>query len=226
VLSSLGQRLAAVGSGLTDTFLRDNKVIPPVLALLALLVFAWIVAGIFVGGPERDQALNGANLAQSEDSAEAQEPLAPEVENRNVESFAAYQSKDPFRQLIAPPESTTATAPPTTTGGTAAPNGATTATTPPTTTGGATTAQNGATTPPIATSPSPGGGGGGPTDSDGDGLSDRRESTLGQNPFNPDTDGDGIPDGDEVSGGSGTGAEGGAGRDGGLFDSGGNLLLP
>jgi hypothetical protein len=233
VLSSLGQRLAAVGSGFADTFLRDNRVIPPVLALLALLVFAWIVAGIFVGGPGKDEALNEANLAQSENPAEAQEPLAPEVENRNVESFAAYESKDPFRQIIAPPESTTATAPPTTTGGTAAPNGATT--TPPTTTGGGTTAQNGATTPPVAASPSPGGGGGS-TDSDGDGLSDRRESARGQDPFNPDTDGDGILDGDELSGGGrrdgdvggagGAGGDRGAGRDDGLFDSGGNLLLP
>jgi Bacterial TSP3 repeat len=211
VLNSLGQRLAAVGSGFADTFLRGNKVIPPVLALLALLVFAWIVAGIFVGGSEDDQALNGANLAQSEDPAEAQEPLAPEVENRNVESYAAYQSKDPFRQLL-PPESTTATAPPTTTGGAAAPNG--------------------------ATSPDPGLGGGGPTDSDGDGLTDSRESTQGQNPFNPDTDGDGVLDGDEVAGGGrggedlGTtapgsaGANDAAGRNGGLFDSGGTLRLP
>ena len=202
MLNSLGQRLAAVGSGFADTFVRGNRVIPPVLALLALLVFAWIVAGIFVGGSEDDQALNGANLAQSEDPAEAQEPLAPEVENPNVESFAAYESKDPFRQLIAPPgEMTTATTPPTTTGGTAAPNG--------------------------ATSPSPGGGGlSGATDSDGDGLSDRRESALGQDPFKPDTDGDGILDGDDVSGtgGGGAGGNSSAGRNDGLFDSGGNLL--
>jgi hypothetical protein len=220
VLSSLGQRLAAVGSGLADTFLRGNRVIPPVLALLALLVFAWIVAGIFVGEPEKDRALNGANLAQSDDPAEAQEPLAPEVENRNVESFAAYESKDPFRQLLTPPgEMTTATTPPTTAGGTTDQNGPT-------------------TTPPGATTPSPGAGGGGPTDSDGDGLSDRRESALGQDPFNPDTDGDGILDGDEVSGGGrggddfggtgggGAGGDRGAGRNGGLFDSGGDLLLP
>jgi hypothetical protein len=226
VLSRLGQRLAAVGSGLADTFLRGNRVIPPVLALLALLVFAWIVAGIFVGGSEKDRAFNGANLAQSDDPAQAQEPLAPEVENRNVESFAAYESKDPFRQLLTPPgEMTTATTPPTTTGGTAPPNGATS---PP-----------GATTPPGATNPSPGGGGpSGATDSDGDGLSDQRESALGQDPFNPDTDGDGILDGDEVSGGGrggddsgGTGGGGaggnrGAGGDDGLFDSGGDLLLP
>ena len=222
MLNSLGQRLAAVGSGIADTFVRANRVIPPVLALLALLVFAWIVAGIFVGGSEDDQALNGANLAQSEDPAEAQEPLAPEVENLNVESFAAYESKDPFRQLIAPPgEMTTATTPPTTTGGTAPPNGATTATTPPTTTGG-TAVPNG------ATSPSPGGGLSGATDSDGDGLSDGREAALGQDPFNPDTDGDGILDGDDFSGTSGGGVGGNstAGRNDGLFDSGGNLLLP
>ncbi len=226
MLSSLGQRLAAVGSGLADTFLRGNRVIPPVLALLALLVFAWIVAGIFVGEPEKDRALNGANLAQSDDPAEAQEPLAPEVENRNVESFAAYESKDPFRQLLTPPgETTTATTPPTTTGGTAPPNGATS---PP-----------GATTPPGATNPTPGGGGGATTDSDGDGLSDQRESALGQDPFNPDTDGDGILDGDDLSGGGrrgddfggagggpGAGGDRGAGGDDGLFDSGGDLLPP
>jgi hypothetical protein len=218
VLSSLGQRLAAIGSGLADTFLRGNRVIPPVLALLALLVFAWIVAGIFVGGPEKDRALNGANLAQSDDPAEAQEPLAPEVENRNVESFAAYESKDPFRQLLTPPgEMTTATTPPTTAGGTTGQIGPT-------------------TTPPGATTPSPGAGGGAPTDSDGDGLSDQRESALGQDPFNPDTDGDGILDGDEVSGGGrggddfggtgggGAGGDRGAGGDDGLFDSGGDLL--
>ena len=221
MLSSLGQRLAAVGSGLADTFLRGNRVIPPVLALLALLVFAWIVAGIFVGEPEKDRALNGANLAQSDDPAEAQEPLAPEVENRNVESFAAYESKDPFRQLLTSPgEMTTATTPPTTAGGTTGQNGPT-------------------TTLPGATSPSPGAGGGGPTDSDGDGLSDQRESALGQDPFNPDTDGDGILDGDDLSGSGrrdddfggaggapGAGGDRGAGGDDGLFDSGGDLLPP
>ena len=214
--SGLGQRFAALGSGLADTFLRDNRVIPPVLALLALLVFAWIMAGIFVGGPEDEQASNQANLAQSEDPAEeARDPLAPEVENCNVESYAAYQSKDPFRQLLAPPESTTATTPPTTVEDT--------------------TGQNGASSPG-ATSPGPGGG---PTDSDGDGLSDRRESALGQDPFNPDTDGDGILDGDDVSGGPrrgddfggagggpGAGGDRGAGGDDGLFDSGGDLLPP
>jgi len=203
----VGRRLAAFGSGFVDTFLRDNRVLPPVLALLALLVFAWVVAGIFVGGPDEDrQTSNEANVAQSED-APGSDPLAPEAENRNVESYAAYQSKDPFRQLFAPAGETTAatTAPETTTDDTVGE---------PTGGGG-------------------GGGGGGGLDTDGDGLSDRRESELGLDPFTPDTDGDGTLDGDEDGGGGGRGGGGGggaggdgAGRDGGLFDSGGDLRLP
>ncbi|MBT7069201.1 MAG: OmpA family protein [Verrucomicrobia bacterium] len=39
---------------------------------------------------------------------------------------------------------------------------------------------------------------GGPLDSDGDGLSDVRESELGTDPYDPDTDKDGLSDGDEV----------------------------
>jgi len=35
-------------------------------------------------------------------------------------------------------------------------------------------------------------------DSDGDGLMDRRELEIGTDPYNPDTDGDGLSDGDEV----------------------------
>lgn len=202
------QRLAAFGSGFVDTFLRDNRVIPPVLALLALLVFAWIVAGIFVGGPDEErQTSNEANFAQSED-APGSDPLAPEVENRNVESYAAYQSKDPFRQLLTPAGETTAA--------TTTPETTTEDTTSETTTGR--------------------GRGGGGLDTDGDGLSDRRESELGLDPFNPDTDADGTLDGDDLSGGGRGGGGGGgggggaggdrAGRDGGLFDSGGDLRLP
>ncbi len=40
---------------------------------------------------------------------------------------------------------------------------------------------------------------GGYADSDGDGLSDRRENELGTDPNNPDTDGDGLTDGEEVN---------------------------
>lgn len=39
-------------------------------------------------------------------------------------------------------------------------------------------------------------------DSDGDGLSDSQEATLGTDPNNPDTDGGGVNDGDEVSNGT------------------------
>lgn len=38
---------------------------------------------------------------------------------------------------------------------------------------------------------------GGPVDSDGDGLIDTLEATLGTDPYNPDTDGDGLLDGEE-----------------------------
>jgi len=37
-----------------------------------------------------------------------------------------------------------------------------------------------------------------PLDSDGDGLSDKREEELGTNPLKRDTDGDGVEDGDEI----------------------------
>jgi len=194
-----------------DTFLRDNKVIPLVLALLALFVLAWMVAGVYLSGSDEEPTSNRADVAQSQNSG-ATDPLAPEVENRNVDSYAAYQSKDPFRQLLAPAESTSATTTPTTTP----------ETTPEETTGGGTRP--------------------GARDTDGDGLSDRRENALGLDPNNPDTDGDGIPDGeDDSSGGSpdtggngGDGNQGGGnqgggnqgGGNGGLFNSGGDLYLP
>ena len=41
-------------------------------------------------------------------------------------------------------------------------------------------------------------------DSDGDGLSDAQEATLGTDPANPDTDEDGLLDGDEVDRGDGS----------------------
>ncbi len=209
-IGGLGRRLAAIGSGFVDTFLRDNRVIPLVLALLALLVFAWVLAGIFLGDPDGEQVSSEANFAQSEDQP-GTDPAAPEIENRNADSYAAYQSKDPFRQLLSPGGETTTT----------------------TTTAPGTTTQE--TTDDGATA-GPGDGGGGGSDSvdtDGDGLSDQRESELGLDPLNPDTDGDGTLDGDEDSGGGprgGTRDGSGGGRQGrdddGLFDSGGELRLP
>jgi hypothetical protein len=189
-LFGVGRRVSAVGSGFVDTFLRDNRVIPIVLALLALLVFAWIVAGAFLGGPDEEPVSNRAEVAQAQNPPTS-DPLAPEVENPDVDTYAAYQFKDPFRQLVAPAETTTTTTPTTTpedTGGAGGGNG-----------GGA------------------GGAAGGldGSDSDGDGLSDKREFDLGLDPANPDTDGDGTLDGQDDEARAGGGRGGGGGNDGG-----------
>jgi uncharacterized repeat protein (TIGR02543 family) len=45
-------------------------------------------------------------------------------------------------------------------------------------------------------------------DTDGDGITDRRENEIGTNPQNPDSDGDGIPDGIEAAGGTPTDTDG------------------
>ena len=173
-------RLAGVGPGLVDTFLRDNKVLPPVLALLALLVFAWVVAGTYLDGSGEERVSSQSEVAQSQIDPNA-DPIAPEAENRDVESYAAYRSKDPFRQLLAPAESTSSqtsgesTQQPTQDGGGSGGSGA-----------------GGTTTGPARAQ-----------DSDQDGLTDRKEAALAQDPQNPDTDGDGIPDGADDADGDG-----------------------
>jgi hypothetical protein len=226
------RRLAAVGSRFFDAFIRDNRVIPPVLALLALLVFAWVVAGLFVGTPDEEPASNRADLVQSEDPTPQDSP-APEIENRDVDSYAAYQSKDPFRELLAPADADEGAngegaTPQETTDG---PNGGDQ--------GGDGRGGGG------RGGGGRGGGGGGAgdggttaQDSDGDGISDEREEALGLDPNDPDTDGDGIPDGEEDrrgdredlqdSGGPGARSDGRPGADddrrrGGLPESGGSF---
>jgi hypothetical protein len=95
------RRLAAVGTSIRDDLLRDNKVVPAVLATLALLVFAWLVVGAFMGGGSNEEAANQVSLAQDEeepDSGDAESP-APGVENRDTDSYSAFESKDPFRLL-------------------------------------------------------------------------------------------------------------------------------
>jgi hypothetical protein len=104
---SSGRSVSAVISRIRDGLLRDNKVVPAVLGVLALLIFAWLVAGALIGGPgdeEEQQASNQASLAQGEDSdsGEAETP-APGVENRDSDaSYGGFDEgpKDPFRQLI------------------------------------------------------------------------------------------------------------------------------
>jgi len=220
-VGDLAARISALWRNLFDTLVRDNKVLPPVLALLAILLFAWVVAGAFLGGPEEEEASSGrAELVQSTDPDAGVD--APEVEDRDADSYAAYRNKDPFRQLLAPAsESTTGEG----TTGDAPDDG----TDPP------------ASVPPEDTTGAGGGDGGGGgggdrsrKDSDGDGLTNRDEERLGQDPRNPDSDGDGIedgqddadgdglPDGGQGSGGSGTGPGAGGGQGGGGNGTGGN----
>ena len=217
-MGGLAARISSLWRNLFDTLVRDNKVLPPVLALFALLLFAWVVAGAFLGGPEDEEASSGrAELVQATDPDAGVD--APEVEDRDADSYAAYRNKDPFRQLLAPaPEPGTGEG---TTGDTTDGDAADDGTTPP------------ASAPPEDTTGAGGGdqgaGGGGDRsrkDSDGDGLTNRDEERLGQDPRNPDSDGDGIedgqddadgdglPDGGQGSGGSGAGAGGGQGGGG------------
>jgi hypothetical protein len=95
------RRLAAVGTSIRDDLLRDNKVVPAVLATLALLVFAWLVVGAFMGGGSNEEAANQVSLAQDEEepaSGDAESPPSG-VENRDTDSYSAFESKDPFRLL-------------------------------------------------------------------------------------------------------------------------------
>jgi hypothetical protein len=220
-LRRIGHRVSDLARGLVDTFLRDNRLLPPILALLALFVFAWILAGVFVGRTDDQKPVaKRSEVAQTDDPA-VTDPAAPEIDNPNVDSYAAYRSKDPFRQVFAFAQTTPE--------GTASP--------PPeeTTTG-----------PGRRNRDRPADGGNRQArDTDGDGLSDRKEATQGLDPNNPDSDGDGIPDGlddagvpDGVSGGpaagggndrpggGGRGAGDRPGRGGGLLDSGGTLSPP
>ena len=190
-LRRLTRRLGDAGRGFVDAFLRDTKVLPPVLALLALLVFAWVVAGPLVGGSDRERVSNQVNVAQSRNAPVADpNPVAPEEENRDVDSYAAYSNKNPFRQLLAPAEGTSAQ-----------PSGETTQPPAEATDGTADTDGSGSVS---GGTPRPTGSGAGRTqDTDNDGLTDRREAALAQDPQNPDTDGDGTPDGADDADGDG-----------------------
>jgi hypothetical protein len=215
-LRSAARRVADLGRSLVDTFLRDNRLLPPVLALLALFVFAWVLAGIFVGGTEdRKPVAHRSEIAQADDPA-VTGPAAPEVDNPNVDSYAAYRSKDPFRRLLAfarttPEETTTGEV---TTDGRPADGG---------NRRGADSDRDGLPDRKeqiFGQDP-------GIPDTDGDGIPDGLD----------DSDGDGIPDGVEGNaagggnnraggGGGGRGAGDRPGRGGGLLDSGGTLTPP
>ncbi|QIN83033.1 hypothetical protein GBA63_10505 [Rubrobacter tropicus] len=244
-------RLRELWGTFFDAFVRENRVLPPVIALFAILLFAWVVAGVFVDESGDNNSTGDADLVQSREPS-GDTPVAPQAEDRDADSYAAYRNKDPFRRLFAPAESTT--------DDTSQEN-----TTDQTGTGETT---NDETTTPNETTTGNGGGGTGDgtgsgtgengdgqrsrRDSDGDGLTNRQEERLGQDPRDPDTDGDGIQDGADDSNDDGVptaraattpaaagwcrwrrgrgqrrrrggGAGGGSGADDELFDSGGTL---
>jgi hypothetical protein len=98
---SSGGRLATISGRIRDDLLRDNKVVPAVFGLLALLLFAWLVAGALMEGPDEEEASNQSSLAQGQDSESgSQETPAPGAENRDTDSYSAFESKDPFRSLV------------------------------------------------------------------------------------------------------------------------------
>jgi hypothetical protein len=216
-LRSAGRRVADLGRGFVDTFLRNNRLLPPVLALLALFVFAWVLAGVFVGGTdEKKPVAHRSEIAQADDPG-ATDPAAPEVDNPNVDSYAAYRSKDPFRRLFVfartTPEETTM-------------GGETTGEGRPAGGGNGRGADSDRDGLPDRKEEIFGQEPGIP-DTDGDGIPDGLD----------DSDGDGMPDGVEGSAAGGTnnrtGGSGGGrgagdrpGRGGGLLDSGGNLSPP
>ena len=224
------------GQRALDSVFRDNKVIPVALGILTLLIITWILVGLFSGGEEEQSLSNRAVVSQSQggetDGSDSGTP-APEVENRDVDSYAAYESKDPFRQILEPAEeeeagSTTGIA-----------NGSTTEDdNDDDTTGDGTTEDDTGDSEFRDELSEPGdtdnngnagnnGGGGrnanqgnvnqGARDGDNDGLSNRRERVLGTDPGDPDTDGDGIRDGRDDANDDGLPDSGGASDE--LFDS-------
>jgi hypothetical protein len=97
-------RLAVVGDHLREGLLRDNKVVPAVLALLALFIFAWLVVGALINGSgDEEQASNQASLSQEDSRSGDTETPAPGVESRDTDSYAVYEPKDPFRNVISEP---------------------------------------------------------------------------------------------------------------------------
>jgi len=211
-------------SRMRDSLIRDNKAIPWVLGILVLLVSFWIVAGFFLGGQDEEPVSNRAFASQSQELAQqsgAPAAPSPELENRNAESYAAYQSKDPFRELIPSAEEAAASAP------LAADDGTTDGgTTDDGTTDGGTT--DGGTS--SSASPSPAGGNGG--DGGGTSPSASPSSSASPSPVGDDgtgrngggQGGGGRPGGGGTGGGRGDGTGGGGqGGNGNLFDSGGSL---
>ncbi len=100
-----GTRVAEAAVRLRDGLFRDNKVLPPVLAALALIIFAWLLAGVVIGDPGEEervarQAAQPSVVQAPDAGGGSAETPAPGVENRDNESIDVYESKDPFRELF------------------------------------------------------------------------------------------------------------------------------
>ncbi|HVF02838.1 MAG TPA: hypothetical protein VNA27_16060 [Rubrobacteraceae bacterium] len=103
--SRAANRVLAAGERIRDGLLRDNKVVPAILALLALLIFAWILTGALIGG-EPDETGTGqvathASQPQAAQDSESEGPETPAlgVENRDMDSYSAFEKKDPFGNI-------------------------------------------------------------------------------------------------------------------------------
>lgn len=205
-----------------DSLPRANSVLIGILlAVLAVLLLAWVTFGLVRSGDDQSgQVADQKIVAQSQDGG-ADTP-APEAENRNVDSYAAYEAKDPFRQIVEPAEANTGedigssgTGDDTSGGGTSSGGSPS-----PGRTGSESSSDDGDNGPASSSSGGTGsasdnGTSGGSAsiadgsqrgqslDSDGDKVSNKREKQLGLSQTNPDTDGDGIQDGADDSNGDG-----------------------
>jgi hypothetical protein len=103
------RRAATVRTRIREGLLRDNKVIPLVLGVLALLIFAWLIASFLIEDPGEEETSKGASLSQAPEDSESISPetLTPEVESRDTDSFAVFESKDPFREIVSKANETT-----------------------------------------------------------------------------------------------------------------------
>ena len=231
----------------------SSLLIGTLLAVLAVFVLAWVTFVIVRSGEDQGgQVTDQEMVAQSQGNDSGADTPAPEAENRNVDSYAAYEAKDPFRQIVEPADTDTGedtgsnTGDNTGDGGTG--NGDTSSggsfddsdngSNGGNGLGGSGSGSNDGSDSENTTGNGAGGGGlsgGGGSrgsqvaDRDRDGVSNRREQQLGLSPTKPDTDSDGIRDGADDSNGDGRpdrdiGARGGSGGNDGLFDSGGSLL--
>ncbi|MGI9049057.1 MAG: hypothetical protein ACR2GU_06760 [Rubrobacteraceae bacterium] len=102
------RRLREMLDGLTGLSPLGSRILPTVLGVLALLIFVWVLTGAF-SGSGGEQAASRSQLAQAPNGSQngtslngSQEAPVPQSENKNVDSYAAYTNKDPFRQLVKP----------------------------------------------------------------------------------------------------------------------------